>query len=186
MARERDLPAIAGGAPVRDRPLPFFRAAVDEQDIDAVATAMRSGWLTSGPRAIELEQRLGEYLGAAHTIVVSSCSEAMMLCLNALGIGPGDEVITSPITFASTVHAIIHNGATPVLADIENDTFGIDPEDVKRLSALADFFGLLPSGGSDWHGSAEGPRTIGCMHIPPSWLHQQDVLVARRASVGVA
>lgn len=132
MASDRDLPAIAGGAPVRDRPLPFFRAAVDEQDIEAVAGAMRSGWLTSGPRAIELEQRLGEYLGAAHTIVVSSCSEAMMLCLKALGIGPGDEVITSPITFASTVHAIIHNGATPVLADIETDTFGIDPEDVKR------------------------------------------------------
>ena len=60
------------------------------------------------------------------------------------------------------------------------------PEDVKRLSALADFFGLLPSGGSDWHGSSEGPRTIGCMHIPPSWLHQQDVLVARRASAVVA
>lgn len=55
-------------------------------------------------------------------------------------------------------------------------------EDVKRLSALADFFGLVPSGGSDWHGSPEGPRTIGCMHIPPAWLHAQDVLVARRAA----
>lgn len=55
-------------------------------------------------------------------------------------------------------------------------------EDVKRLSALMDFFGLVPSGGSDWHGSSEGPRTIGCMHIPPAWLHQQDVLVARRAA----
>jgi len=59
-------------------------------------------------------------------------------------------------------------------------------EDVKRLGALADFFGLVPSGGSDWHGSAEGPRTIGCMHVPPSWLHQQDVLVARRAAAEVA
>lgn len=127
-----DLPAIAGGTPVRERALPFFRAAVDEDDIAAVAEAMRSGWLTSGPRAIELEQRLGEYLGVAHAIAVSSCSEAMMLCLRALGIGPGDEVITSPITFASTVHSIIHNGATPVLADIETDAFGLDPEDVER------------------------------------------------------
>ncbi|MEO8194995.1 MAG: PHP domain-containing protein [Gemmatimonadales bacterium] len=59
-------------------------------------------------------------------------------------------------------------------------------EDVKRLSALCDFFGLVPSGGSDWHGSAEGPRTIGCMHISPAWLHQQDVLVARRSTVEVA
>jgi dTDP-4-amino-4,6-dideoxygalactose transaminase len=126
------LPAIAGGVPVREKPLPFFRAAVGEDDIAAVSEAMRSGWLTSGPRAVELEERLGEYLGAAHTIAVSSCSEAMLLCLRALGIGPGDEVITSPITFASTVHAIIHNGATPVLADIENDTLGIDPADVER------------------------------------------------------
>jgi 3',5'-nucleoside bisphosphate phosphatase len=53
-------------------------------------------------------------------------------------------------------------------------------EDVKRLAALCDFFGLVPSGGSDWHGSSQGPRTIGCMHVPPAWLHQQDVLVARR------
>jgi predicted metal-dependent phosphoesterase TrpH len=59
-------------------------------------------------------------------------------------------------------------------------------EDVKRLGALCDFFGLVPSGGSDWHGSMQGPRTIGCMHVPPSWLHQQDVLVARRHEAEVA
>ena len=59
-------------------------------------------------------------------------------------------------------------------------------EDVKRIAALADFFGLVASGGSDWHGSNEGPRTIGCMHVPPSWLNQQDVLVARRNSVEVS
>jgi len=132
MSPRSDLPAIAGGVPVRDRPLPFFRAAVGEDDIVAVSEALRSGWLTSGPRAVELEQKLGAYLGAAHTIAVSSCSEAMLLCLRALNVGPGDEVITSPITFASTVHAIIHNGATPVLADIEDDTFGLDPADVAR------------------------------------------------------
>jgi predicted metal-dependent phosphoesterase TrpH len=60
------------------------------------------------------------------------------------------------------------------------------PDDVKRLTALADFFGLVPSGGSDWHGSREGPRTIGSMHVPPAWLHQQDVLVARRRAAEVA
>lgn len=59
-------------------------------------------------------------------------------------------------------------------------------EDVKRLAALCDFFGLVPSGGSDWHGSMEGQRTIGCMHVPPSWLHQQDVIVARRGAAEVA
>jgi dTDP-4-amino-4,6-dideoxygalactose transaminase len=126
------LPAIAGGTPVRAKPLPFFRAAVDESDVAAVAETLRSGWLTSGPKAVELEKRLGAYLGARHTIAVSSCSEAMFLVVKALGIGPGDEVITSPITFASTVHAILHNGATPVLADIEADTFGVDPAAVER------------------------------------------------------
>ena len=126
------LPAIAGGTPVRATPLPFFRAAVDESDVAAVAETLRSGWLTSGPKAVELEKRLGDYLGARHTIAVSSCSEAMFLVVKALGIGPGDEVITSPITFASTVHAILHNGATPVLADIEPETFGVDPAAVAR------------------------------------------------------
>jgi len=125
-------PAIAGGTPVRSHPLPFFRASVGEDDIAGVAEALRSGWLTSGPRVLELENRLREYLGIAHAIAVSSCSEAMLIGLRALGVGPGDEVITSPITFASTVHAIIHNGATPVLADIETETFGVDPAEVER------------------------------------------------------
>ncbi len=116
---------------MRAKPLPFFRAAVDESDVAAVAETLRSGWLTSGPKAVELEKRLGDYLGTSHTIAVSSCSEAMFLCMKALGVGPGDEVITSPITFASTVHAILHNGATPVLADIESDTFGVDPAAVR-------------------------------------------------------
>jgi dTDP-4-amino-4,6-dideoxygalactose transaminase len=126
------LPAIAGGTPVRSKPLPFFRAAVDETDVAAVAETLRSGWLTSGPKAVELEKQLGAYLGTSNTIAVSSCSEAMFLCMKALGIGPGDEVVTSPITFASTVHAILHNGGTPVLADIEPSTFGVDPDAVRR------------------------------------------------------
>lgn len=127
-----NVPAAAGGTPVRARPLPFFRAAVGEDDVAGVTEALRSGWLTSGPRAIELENRLRDYLGVGHVIALSSCSEAMLIALRALGVGPGDEVITSPITFASTVHAIIHNGATPVLADIETETFGLDPADVER------------------------------------------------------
>jgi dTDP-4-amino-4,6-dideoxygalactose transaminase len=126
-----NTPAIAGGTPVRDRPLPFYRAAVDESDIAAVGEALRSGWLTSGPRAVEFENRIRDYCGAAHAIAVSSCSEAMFLVLKALGIGLGDEVVTTPITFASTVHAILHTGATPVLADIEPETLCVDPAAVR-------------------------------------------------------
>jgi dTDP-4-amino-4,6-dideoxygalactose transaminase len=130
--RDAGMPAIEGGTPVRGRPLPFYRAAVDESDVAAVTDALRSGWLTSGPRAVEFEQKIREYLAVGHAVAVSSCSEAMFLALKALGIGPGDEVVTSPITFASTVHAIVHTGATPVLADIELETFGIDPDDIER------------------------------------------------------
>ena len=69
------VPAIAGGTPVRSKPLPFFRAAVDESDVTAVAETLRSGWLTSGPKAVELEKRLGEYLGTTHTIAVSRAAK---------------------------------------------------------------------------------------------------------------
>jgi len=125
------LPAAAGGTPVRSTPLPFYRAAVNEDDINAVADAMRSGWLTSGPRAVEFENRIRDYCGVGNAIAVSSCSEAMFLALKALGVGPGHEVVTSPNTFASTVHAIIHTGATPVLADIERETLCVDPDAVR-------------------------------------------------------
>jgi dTDP-4-amino-4,6-dideoxygalactose transaminase len=101
--------------------------------VAGVAEAVRSGWLTVGPRTVEFEKRLREYLGVRHVIAVSSCSEAMFLALTALGIGPGDEVITSSLTFASTVHAIIHTGARPVIADIEAETFGLDPARVEEL-----------------------------------------------------
>jgi dTDP-4-amino-4,6-dideoxygalactose transaminase len=126
------MPAIEGGTPVRETPLPFFRAALNDNDVEAVARAIRSGWLTVGPRTEELEQTLSGYLGAGHVVAISSCSEAMFLALKALDIGPGDEVITSSMTFASTVHSIMHVGATPVLADIETETFGPDPESVRE------------------------------------------------------
>jgi dTDP-4-amino-4,6-dideoxygalactose transaminase len=127
----RNAPAVAGGKPVRSSPLPFYRAAIGEADIAAVGEALRSGWLTSGPKAVEFENGIRDYTGVANAIAVSSCSEAMFLVLKALGVGPGDEVITTPITFASTVHAILHNGATPVLADIETETLGLDPDRVR-------------------------------------------------------
>lgn len=131
--RPEDMPAIEGGTPVRSEPLPFCRATIDDNDVEAVAEAVRSGWLTLGPRTELLEARLRDYLGVRHAVAVSSCSEAMFLSLRASGVGPGDEVITSGLTFASTVTSIIHTGATPVLADIEAETFGLDPAHVASL-----------------------------------------------------
>jgi len=131
--REKDIPAVEGGRPVREDRLPFYATPVDEDDIAHVTEALRSGWLTSGPRAEKFESLIRDYLGVEHAISVSSCSDAMFLALKALGVGPGDEVITSCNTFASTVHAIIHTGAEPVLADIEAETWCVDPFAVERL-----------------------------------------------------
>ncbi len=125
-------PAIEGGNPIRDRFLSFHRTPVDEEGIATVSETLRSGWLTAGPKTEEFEAALASYIGAKHAIGVSSCSEAMFLALKALGIGPGDEVITSALTFASTVHAIIHVGASPILADIEEVTFGPSPDAIEK------------------------------------------------------
>lgn len=112
--------------------IPFFKPAVDEDDIQAVASTMRSGWLTSGPNVRALEAELAEYTGATCVNAVNSCTAAMHLALRAWGIGPGDEVITTPYTFSATANVIVHTGATPVLADIRERDANIDPAAIER------------------------------------------------------
>jgi dTDP-4-amino-4,6-dideoxygalactose transaminase len=130
--RSRDVPAIEGGAPTRASVLPFFKPTIDDSDVQRVAETVRSGWLTLGPVSDAFEREIEDYLGARHVVAVSSCSAAMFLALKAMGVGPSDEVITSANTFASTVHAIIHAGAKPVLADIDPETFCVTPEELHR------------------------------------------------------
>jgi dTDP-4-amino-4,6-dideoxygalactose transaminase len=110
--------------------LSFQPPAVGDEEVAAVAEAIRSGWLTTGPRAAELEQRFAVYVGAKHALAVSSGTAAMHLALVALGIGPGDEVITTPITWPATANVIVHTGATPVFADVLEDTLNVDPASV--------------------------------------------------------
>ena len=98
-----------------------------------MAETLRSGWLTTGPKAAELERRLAEFLEAEHVIAVASGTAAMHLALLALDVGPGDEVITTPITWPATANVIVHTGATPVFADVRDDDLNIDPERVKEL-----------------------------------------------------
>ena len=113
--------------------LSFQPPAITDEEIDAVAETLRSGWLTTGPRTAELEARMREYLEAKHVLAVSSCTAALHLSLVALGVGPGDEVITSSLTWPSTANVIVHAGATPVFADVRDDTLNIDPESVRGL-----------------------------------------------------
>ncbi len=119
--------AIDGGTPVRDTLLSFSPPVMGDEEIESVIETLRSGWLTSGPRARELEQRFAAYVGAPHAIATSSCTTALHLALLAAGIGEGDEVVTSSFTWPATTNAIIHAGARPVFADVDPGTLNVDP-----------------------------------------------------------
>jgi dTDP-4-amino-4,6-dideoxygalactose transaminase len=119
--------------PVRETFLSFQPPAVGEEEIAAVGETIRSGWLTSGPRAAELERRFAEYVGAKHALALSSGTAALHLSLIALGVRPGDEVITTPITWPATANVIVHAGARPVFGDVRADDLNLDPEQVRAL-----------------------------------------------------
>jgi dTDP-4-amino-4,6-dideoxygalactose transaminase len=112
---------------MRETMLGFQPPAVGEEEIAAVADTLRSGWLTTGPRTAELERRCAEYLEAEHVLAVASGTAALHLALVALGVGPGDEVITTPITWPATANVIVHTGAIPVFADVRESDLNIDP-----------------------------------------------------------
>jgi dTDP-4-amino-4,6-dideoxygalactose transaminase len=107
--------------------LGFQPPAIGDEEIAAVAETLRSGWLTTGPRAAELERRMAEYLQAEHVLALASGTAALHLALVGLGVGPGDEVITTTITWPATVNVIVHSGATPVFVDVLDGDLNIDP-----------------------------------------------------------
>jgi dTDP-4-amino-4,6-dideoxygalactose transaminase len=113
--------------------LSFQPPAVGDEEIEAVAETIRSGWLTTGPRTAELERRFAEYVEAKHALAVTSGTAALHLALVALGVGPGDEVITTPITWPATANVIVHTGAAPVFADVRESDLNVDPEAVAQL-----------------------------------------------------
>jgi dTDP-4-amino-4,6-dideoxygalactose transaminase len=106
--------------------LPFSRPFIEEEEIAEVAEALRSGWITTGPRTKLFQDFFRQYVGSRHALGVSSCTAAMHLSLLAMGIGAGDEVITSPITFPATANVVVHCGAAPVFVDVEPETLNMD------------------------------------------------------------
>lgn len=124
--------AIFGGSPVRETPLSYGRQCIDEEDIQAVAETLRSDYLTCGPKITELEQALCRITGAKYCVAVSNGTAALHIAAMAAGITEGDEVITTPITFAASANCALYCGARPVFADIDPDTYNIDPESVLK------------------------------------------------------
>jgi perosamine synthetase len=123
----RELLAIDGGTPVRASLLPYGRQSISESDIEAVVEALRSDWLTTGPKVGEFEEAFAAWIGVKHAISFSSGTAALHAAAFAAGLGPGDEAITTPLTFAATANCVLYQGATPVFADVRADTLNLDP-----------------------------------------------------------
>ncbi|MEZ5401934.1 MAG: DegT/DnrJ/EryC1/StrS family aminotransferase [Bryobacteraceae bacterium] len=119
-----------GQNPENRKFVPFHLPAIGEEEIQEVVATLRSGWLTTGERTARFERDFTAYTGARHALAVNSCTAGLHLALAALGVGPGDEVITTPLTFCATVNTILHVGATPVLADVGADC-NIDPKSIE-------------------------------------------------------
>ena len=124
-------PAVAGGTPVRETKLYYGHQYIDEADIQAVVDVLRSDCLTCGPKITELENKLCAITGARYAVVCSNGTAALHMACMAAGVRPGDEVITTPITFAASANCALYCGARPVFADINDKTYNIDPAAVK-------------------------------------------------------
>lgn len=130
-----DKPAICGGIPIRRDKIFYGHQYIDDADIQAVVEVLKSDYLTCGPKIQELEKKLCELTGAAYAVVCSNGTAALHLACLAAGVGEGDEVITTPITFAASANCALYCGATPVFADINDETYNIDPVCVEALTS---------------------------------------------------
>jgi perosamine synthetase len=124
--------AVEGGTPVRETLLPYGRQMIDDEDVAAVVEVLHSGWLTTGPKVGEFEEAFADRVGAAHAVAFSSGTAALHGAVFAAGVSPGEEVVTSPLTFCSTANTVLFQGGTPVFADVAEDTLCVDPERVEQ------------------------------------------------------
>jgi perosamine synthetase len=124
----QEVLAVEGGTPVRNTMLPYGRQSISEDDIQAVVDVLRSDWLTTGPKVTEFEEALAACVGAKYAVAFSSGTAALHGAVFAAGLKPGDEAITSPLTFAATANCVLYQGARPVFADVSPDTLNLDPD----------------------------------------------------------
>lgn len=112
--------------------IPYGRQTIDEDDINAVIDVLKSDYLTTGPKIAEFEQAVASYTGAKYAVAISNGTSALHAACFAAGIGQGDEVITTPLTFAASANCVLYCGGTPVFADVDPYTYNIDPEDIRK------------------------------------------------------
>ncbi len=130
--REIFLPSYTKGLVMRSEILPFHQPSIGEEEVAEVVDTLRSGWITTGPKVKKFEAQFTDYVSASEALAIGSCTAGLHLSLAALGIGPGDEVITTTLTFAASVNVIEHVGAKPVLVDVDPATLNIDIQSVKE------------------------------------------------------
>lgn len=132
LASSRPAPAPPVSPCDAPAPIPFHRTVIEDDAVAAIAATLRSGWLTSGPRAKELEASLATLLGRRHALALNSATSSLFLAYKAAGVGPGDEVLVPAITFMATAEVALHLGARPVIVDVDDATLLLDPVDLER------------------------------------------------------
>ena len=125
-------PAIEGGKPTRDTFLPYGSHWLDDKEINEVIDTLKSSWITTGPKMRIFEEKFKKMRGSKHAIAVNSGTAALHISTSSIGIKPGDEVITTPMSFVASSNCILYRGGTPVFADIKNDTYNIDPLEIRK------------------------------------------------------
>jgi len=124
--------ASKGGKPVRKTFLPFSLPLLGEEERNELQKTLDSGWITTGPKTRQFEMDFKKYIGSKYAIAVSSCTAALHLSLAAIGVDDGDEVVTTPFTFAATGNVVVHQKAKPVFVDISKQTLNVDPEKIEK------------------------------------------------------
>jgi UDP-4-amino-4,6-dideoxy-N-acetyl-beta-L-altrosamine transaminase len=127
-----EKPAIEGGKPIREEFLPYGTQWLNDKEIEEVVDSLKSSWITTGPKMRLFEDNFKKYIGSKYAIAVNSGTAALHISTSSIDIKPGDEVITTPLTFVASANCVVYRGGTPIFADIKKDTYNIDPNEIRK------------------------------------------------------